>query len=363
MAQALKKFWSKQDTLERRLFWSILVVMTIVAICSAVYTIAVASHIVTLLCSVCCIVLCVLVGVVAVRTSLYNQCYLVLCSKLSCFLMPLLFLYCGGLTGCLILYCVTSLALLSLSVQGFRVKFAAFLVALAVQVAVVFVAWKHPEMLSMVLDRDDSYLDYLVAMILTASMLFVGGSLVVRSLLQEREKNIKLKARLDYLAMHDSLTGLYNRRYLLEYLESVVWKHRNDYYLAMFDMDNFKQINCNYGHDFGDEVICKVGKLLQKNEDELAGECVSRYGCEKFIYVISAGSEVEAYSKVEAFRKAVRQIPFDRFSQVQVTVSGGLLPCNARGVQDVRHLLSKVDELISVAKSQGKNQIRNMVND
>jgi diguanylate cyclase (GGDEF)-like protein len=93
----------------------------------------------------------------------------------------------------------------------------------------------------------------------------------------------------------------------------------------------------------------------------MAGECVARYGCEKFMYVISAGSEVEAYAKVEAFRKAVRQLTFDCAPQLSVTVSGGLVPCSARGVNDVRHLLSKVDELRMVAKSQGKNQIRNMV--
>ncbi len=79
------------------------------------------------------------------------------------------------------------------------------------------------------------------------------------------------------------------------------------------------------------------------------------------MYVISAGSEVEAYAKVEAIRKAVRQLTFDNAPQLSVTVSGGLIPCNVRGVSDVRHLLSKVDELRMAAKAQGKNQIRNMV--
>jgi diguanylate cyclase (GGDEF)-like protein len=181
------------------------------------------------------------------------------------------------------------------------------------------------------------------------------------SYVQEREKSEKLVAQLDYLSVRDSLTGLYNRRYLLKFLDETVWKHRNDYFIAMFDMDNFKQINSKYGHTFGDKVICTIGALIQKYGDESAGECVARFGCEKFIYLIDAGSEVEAYAKVESIRKAVRQISFEEHQELQLTISGGLLPCNAKSVVDTKQLLFRVDELVVSAKKQGKNQIRNMV--
>ena len=360
MIKSLKQFWGGQDTLERKMFWSILVVVTLVATCSAIFTIYEGINVSASLASLGCTLLCFIVAFVAVKTSLYNQCYLVMCCALTCFLMPLLFLFCGGITSGMPLYCITSIALIAFAVRG-RAKNIAFIVSLAVQAATIYLSWKNPDIVYVTLDRDGAYLDILVTHILTGITLFAVGSFSLMSYVQEREKSEKLVAQLDYLSVRDSLTGLYNRRYLLKFLDETVWKHRNEYFIAMFDLDNFKQINSKYGHGFGDTVICTVGKLIQKYEDETSGEIVTRFGCEKFIYLINAGSEVEAYAKVESIRKAVRQITFDEHQELQVTISGGLLPCNAKTVVDTKQLLFRVDELVVSAKKQGKNQIRNMV--
>jgi len=342
------------------MFWSILVVVTLVATCSAIFTIYEGINVSASLASLGCTLLCFIVAFVAVKTALYNQCYLVMCCALTCFLMPLLFLFCGGITSGMPLYCITSIALIAFAVRG-RAKNIAFIVSLAVQAATIYLSWKNPDIVYVTLDRDGAYLDILVTHILTGITLFAVGSFSLMSYVQEREKSEKLVAQLDYLSVRDSLTGLYNRRYLLKFLDETVWKHRNEYFIAMFDLDNFKQINSKYGHGFGDTVICTVGKLIQKYEDETSGEIVTRFGCEKFIYLINAGSEVEAYAKVESIRKAVRQITFDEHQELQVTISGGLLPCNAKTVVDTKQLLFRVDELVVSAKKQGKNQIRNMV--
>ena len=360
MIKFLKNFWGAQDTLERKMFWSILVVVTVVAICSAIFTIYEGLNFSASLASLGCALLCFIIAFVAVRTSLYNQCYLVMCCALSCFLMPMLFLFCGGITSGMPLYCITSLALIAFAVRG-RAKNISFTVSLLVQATIIYLSWKNPDMLYTTHDRDGAFLDILVTHILTGITLFAVGSFSLMSYVQEREKSEKLVAKLDYLSVRDSLTGLYNRRYLLKFLDDTVWKHRNDYFIAMFDLDNFKQINGTYGHSFGDKVICAVGKLIQNSEDETSGEIVTRFGCEKFIYLINAGSEVEAYAKVESIRKAVRQITFEEHQELQLTISGGLLPCNAKTIADTKQLLFRVDELVVSAKKQGKNQIRNMV--
>ncbi len=360
MIKSLKHFWGVQDTLERKMFWSILVVVTVVATCSAVFTVYEGINASASLASLGCAVLCFIVAFVAVKTELYNQCYLVMCCALSCFLMPMLFLFCGGITSGMPLYCITSLSLIAFAVRG-RAKNIAFIVSLLVQAATIYMSWKNPNLVIATLDRDGSFLDILVTHILTGITLFAVGSFSLMSYVQEREKSEKLVAQLDYLSVRDSLTGLYNRRYLLKFLDETVWKHRNEYFIAMFDLDNFKQVNSKYGHSFGDEVICTVGKLIQKSEDETAGEIVTRFGCEKFIYLINAGSEVEAYSKVESIRKAVRQVHFEDHPELQLTISGGFLPCNVKTIVDTKQLLFRVDELVVSAKKQGKNQIRNMV--
>ena len=360
MIKLLKNFWGAQDTLERKMFWSILVVVTVVATCSAIFTIYEGLNFSASLASLGCALLCFVIAFVAVRTALYNQCYLVMCCALSCFLLPMLFLFCGGITSGMPLYCITSLALIAFAVRG-RAKTISFIVSLLIQAFTIYMSWKKPDLLYTTLDRDGAFLDILVTHILTGITLFAVGSFSLMSYVQEREKSEKLVARLDYLSVRDSLTGLYNRRYLLKFLDETVWKHRNEYFIAMFDLDNFKQINSKYGHSFGDSVICAVGKLIQKYEDETSGEIATRFGCEKFIYLINAGSEVEAYSKVESIRKAVRQITFEEHQELQLTISGGLLPCNVKTIADTKQLLFRVDELVVSAKKQGKNQIRNMV--
>ena len=342
------------------MFWSILIVVTLVATISAIFTVFEGFNIAASLASLGCAALCILIAFIAVKTSLYNQCYLVMCCMLSCFLMPLLFLFCGGITSGMPLYCITSIALIALAGRG-SPKIIAFIVSMIILMVVVYLSWLNPDMVFVSLDRDASYLDFIVTIFLTGITLFAIGSLSLMAYSEEREKNAKLVSKLDYLSTHDPLTGLYNRRHLLQYLENFIWKRRNDYYLAMLDLDNFRQVNCTCGNDFGDQVICTVGQALQHYEDAAAGECVARFGCEKFMYIINAGSEVEAYAKVESFRKAVRQMSFEKFAEIKVTVSGGLIPCNSKAITDVKQLLFKVDELVASAKKQGKNQIRNMV--
>ena len=359
MLKNIKKFWAKQDSLERKLFWSILIVVTGVASFSAIFTIIEGINSAASLCSVGCSVVCIIIAFIAVQTGLYNQCYLVMCCILSCFMMPLLFLFCGGITSGMPLYCITSLSLIAFA-QG-RFKVPALIFSLGIQSATFAATWAYPDLLVAQLDHDAAYLDILVTHLLTGFTLFSIGTFSLRAYSHEREKTTKLQNQLDYLSMRDPLTKLYNRRHLLNYLENAIWNRRQDFYLAMLDIDDFKRINYTYGQDFGDEVIRAVGHLLQKNEDEMSGECVARYGCEKYMYVINAGSEVEAYAKVEAFRKAIRNLTFENYPQVSLTVSGGFVPCFSRGFADVKQMLIKVDSLRIEAKQQGKNQIRNMV--
>lgn len=342
------------------MFWSFLVVVTVAASCSAIFTVFEGLGYGASILSVGTALVCVVVAIIAVKTSLYDQCYLVICCILSCFLMPLLFLFCGGLTSGMPIYCMAAIALISFATPG-KFKTTAFITSLCIQVTVFAASWFTPELVLTQLDRDTSYVDYMVANVVVALTLFCTGSLTIWSYTKEREKTQALSTKIEILAMRDSLTGLYNRQYLLKYLEKAVWHHRSDYFVAMLDLDNFKRINRDLGHDFGDEVICTVAKLLQNNEQEMAGECVARYGCERFVYVINANSEVEAYARVEQFRKAVRLITFEKYPQVSLTISGGLVPCNSRNIVDVKQLLDTVDTLLIEAKKQGKNQIRNMV--
>ena len=359
MVQRVKIFLKRQDSLERRMFWSFLVVVTGAAAFSAAFTVFEGLSIAASLCSIGTAVICIIIAFVAVKTSLYNQCYLIMCCTLSCFLLPVLFLFCGGITSGMPLYCTASIILISFASRG-KPKIAAFIVSICIQIAVIVASWIYPELVVVQLDRTTSYIDIMSSYVLISAALFSIGSLALWSYSIEREKNATLITKLDYLSTRDSLTGLYNRRYTLSYLENAVWHHRSHYFVAMLDLDDFKKLNRDYGHEFGDEIINTVGSLLQRSEEELTGECVARYGFEKFLYIINAASEVEAYAKVELIRKTVRKLKFPQYPQLALSISGGIVPCDSRAIANVKQLLAKVDELVDLAKEQGKDQIRSL---
>lgn len=355
-----KNFWMQQDTLERKLFWSILVVVTLAATTSAVFTIYEGLSWAASLCSAGCSLVCLIVALVAIKTSQFSQCYLVMCCVLNWFLLPLLFLFCGGITSGMPLYCITGNMLYSFSDRR-KIKFAAFIISLLIQLTLYVICWLDPSMLPVTLERNESYLDFIVTMVVTSLTLFFVAAFAMREYGQERTQKQELLSKLDYLSNRDPLTEMYNLRYMIGLLENVAWRRRNDFYLLMVNIDNFKRVNDYYGLMVGDQVLNSVAKILKDSEDSLANECVARYGGATFVYVLNAGSEVEAYSKAESIRKAAAQLTWESNPQIHVTISGGLVALSNRSFGDYKQALSKVDELVQTAKNQGKNQICNMV--
>lgn len=356
----LKEFWNKQDTLERRLFWSTLTVIAIVAVLSAVFTVYENMNSAASIGSIGCALVCLGVAVFALKTSWYSQCYLVMCCVLSGLMLPIMFLFCGGFTGGIPLYFVASLFLIAFSERS-GAQVWAFVISLFLQLCTIGLSWIHPDWVLSQLGRDDSYVDMVVSLIFTGLAVYATASLTVRAYTSERTKNAKLLARMDYLSTRDSLTEVYNRRHMSSVLANVVWHRRNDFYLLMLNIDNLKRVNETFGHAFGDQVIMSVAHLLDSSADTSSNECVGRYDGDTFVYVIGASSEVDAYAKADRIRKSIVQMRWEDNPHVQVTVSGGFAACGNRSFRDYHQMLAVVEEQMRSAKSQGKNQIRNMV--
>jgi len=174
---------------------------------------------------------------------------------------------------------------------------------------------------------------------------------------QEAEEALRLaNMRLTEEALHDSLTCLYNRRYLELSLERTLRRCEHDRKtlgVMMIDFDHFKHCNDSYGHAAGDAVLVEVSRYLQslvRNEDMLC-----RYGGEELLLVMQASREV-LWERAEVLRRGVEalRIEWEGHLLPKVTVSVGmaLFPAHGSNGQD---LIQAADMALYQAKLQGRN--------
>lgn len=184
----------------------------------------------------------------------------------------------------------------------------------------------------------------------------LGGTVLLLSLSDRVES--AYHSRLFEMAIRDTQTGLYNRRYLLQTLKNtftVVKRNRRDLGLIIIDIDDFKQINDNFGHVAGDEYLRIVGGVLKNSlrEQDVCG----RYGGEEFILLLPETGPVGTRRVGEKIRSRVEQlkVPF-RNREMRTTISGGIA-CYHSSVPSSEDLIARADRALYQAKYQGKNRV------
>ena len=171
-----------------------------------------------------------------------------------------------------------------------------------------------------------------------------------------------LQQQLREQATRDSLTSLYNRRYLDASLERELGSCKREgkpLSLIMIDVDDFKKYNDRYGHQAGDQCLIAVAKTLQASAKR-ASDLAARYGGEEFLLVLPGMDATTAQRLAEELRRSVEalQIPHEQSHSGKVTVSIGLAVMTNDSYKDVAGLLRAADEALYHAKHGGRNQVR-----
>lgn len=149
----------------------------------------------------------------------------------------------------------------------------------------------------------------------------------------------------------DYLTNLYNRRYYFETITPLL-KTDEHQTVAMMDIDFFKSINDNYGHEVGDVVLKDVSKLLQIHFSE---HLIARLGGEEFSVYFGSMSLNEAKDKLDTFRQELANTKIQAGAQqVTCTISIGLTKGPATVLDQ---LINRADELLYKAKENGRNAV------
>jgi diguanylate cyclase (GGDEF)-like protein len=172
-------------------------------------------------------------------------------------------------------------------------------------------------------------------------------------------ENSQLYDKVEDLAIRDSLTGLYLRRYLVERLLEEVNRHlrrESELSFIMLDLDYFKRYNDRFGHTAGDIVLKCLGALLQKHFNA-PGNLICRYGGEEFCVILPECSKKQAAEQAQAFVEAVEnEVIILRREKTHITISAGVasFPKDAKTKDD---LIQKADEALYAAKRKGRNQV------
>ncbi|WDC85056.1 GGDEF domain-containing protein [Caloramator sp. mosi_1] len=150
----------------------------------------------------------------------------------------------------------------------------------------------------------------------------------------------------------DSLTGLYNKRFLTEQLSSKLEEDNVDTYFMMADIDYFKRINDTYGHLVGDKVLRALSNILKQNIRE--GDYAIRFGGEEFLLVITGVGKRDVLNIAERIRKRVESFVYqeDNFN-IKFTISIGV----TKYKNNIDYSIDLADEALYNAKNSGRNRV------
>jgi diguanylate cyclase (GGDEF)-like protein len=162
------------------------------------------------------------------------------------------------------------------------------------------------------------------------------------------------------LARIDELTGLYNRRHIMELLEAELSRSRRygtHLSLLLMDIDHFKSINDDYGHESGDAALAQIAAAARKT---IRGEsALGRYGGEEFLAILPLTTSSEACTVAERVRDAVENESVEMGeASIKVTVSIGVASFHP-GANQGHHFatLKEADQALYRAKGAGRNRV------
>ncbi len=234
-----------------------------------------------------------------------------------------------------------------------------------------------------IIDEVNGFKDVLMTNKLTCPILFVGeiftdttvraeGYDFISKPVNNTELLIRAKAllkikqykdKIERVSTTDELTGLHNRKYLQERLESEISRARRyntKLSCLLFDIDFFKVVNDMYGYEWGDILLRNLASKLKsmiRKEDIL-----TRYGDEEFLLILPNTSEENAFLFAERFRRDIEKmefIPAGEEERHQVTISGGIstYPCMENVDEDANTIIRYAEHALYNAKKRGKNKI------
>ncbi len=171
--------------------------------------------------------------------------------------------------------------------------------------------------------------------------------------------NARLFEEVQRLAITDSLTGTYNRRYFYSAAHKEIKRSRrygHPVAVMMLDLDSYKEINDTYGHDVGDQALQLIAQRCQENIRNV--DILARYGGDEFIFLLPETKIQRAFEIAERLRSAMQTKPI-HIGSIRVTTTVSIGVAGTNGAQpELDPLLKSADLALYEAKQSGRNCIK-----
>ena len=160
--------------------------------------------------------------------------------------------------------------------------------------------------------------------------------------------------RLEEKVIRDKLTLAYNREFFEQNYKQLIRSYSSNGYhfaLAVLDIDHFKQVNDNYGHDIGDYVLKEFVKTIKNctREDDV----LIRWGGEEFILLLKVKHQDDLFKALEHISKIIENINFDKVGKKTCSIGATFYKDN----EDIKLTIKRADEAVYDAKANGRNQV------
>lgn len=170
----------------------------------------------------------------------------------------------------------------------------------------------------------------------------------------------KSAEKIEQVAFHDALTGVFNRGYLMQHFKELLAFHeRYDQPLSvmMFDLDYFKKVNDQYGHLTGDKTLKAVAECVRSTCRE--SDMVGRYGGEEFLILCPNTSQEEGLNLAERVRQNISKLTARKLGYPgPQTVSIGFMAVPHQETASISSILGTLDQALYRAKLGGRNQVQ-----
>lgn len=280
----------------------------------------------------------------------------IVCSVfLNFFMFPALFWVTGGVNCGMIFYFILGLSVASLILEG-KCRIIILILVLIFDTINLHFGFKYPE-LAYPLNYEERWMDTVSSFLIVSIFIIAVILIMMAEYGKEHDKVISHAKELNQQAITDNLTRLYNQRYLMDTLKTMVEtgpakQHHSS--LILLDIDDFKKVNDTFGHLQGNRVLCRFAAILQ----EKAGDnyIAARYGGEEFLLVLPGCSREAAMQFAEMIRLDVyHDTILAELTRNQLSVSGGVAQYQAG--MSTEEWIRQADKNLYSAKSKGKNRI------